>query len=225
MRSSEEVVRMIDSHLTPEKMFEEYTSVDIPKIPGLPKTFLLKNGTKLVLRNAKKDEDHLLYEVFVNAAEKGEGYSVHEFPSLNLMRWQLLTNGYVATVEEENTNVLIGFLIYHDSPMSRSGKGKVCDGSAIVIEGVRGKGFGKAFKHFGRFVMTALGYERVLRETFFNNSRVLNIFKDDVENSVCGVLPRGGFQKGVGWVDLVLSMCELNNKASDHSEKTAKCRL
>lgn len=206
-------------------MFEEYTSVDIPQIPGLPKTFLLKNGTKLVLRNAKKDEDHLLYEVFAKAEEKGEGYSVHEFPSLNLMRWHLLTNGYAAIIEEENTNMLVGFLIYHDSPMSRSGKGKVCDGSAIVIEGLRGKGFGKAFKHFGRFLMSVLGYERVLRETFFNNSRLLNVFKDDAEYSVCGVLPRGGFQKGVGWVDLVVSMSEIENKPSDHLEETTKCRL
>ena len=225
MRLSEDVARMVEPHLTPERVFEEYTSVDIPQIPGLPKTFPLENGTKLVVRNARKDEDHLLFEIFAEAAEKGEGYSVHEFPSLNVMRAEMLAKGYTAVIEEENTNRLVGFLFYHDSAMSRSGKGKVCDGSAIVSEGFRGKGFGKAFKLLGRFVRNGLGYEKVLWEAFVNNSRVLNVIKDDVQFSVCGVLPRGGFQKGAGWVDLVLSVYEIDQKPNNHLQETTKSRL
>lgn len=225
MRSSEEVVRMLESHLTPEKVFEEYTSVDILQIPGLPKTYLLESGKKLVLRNVRKDEDHFVYEIFAEAAEKGEGFSVHEFPSLNIMRLQMLASGYTAIIEEEDSNKLVGFIFCHDSALSRSGKGKVCDGSVIIREGFRGKGLGKVCKLMARFVRSGHGYEKVFRETFFNNSQVLNTFKDDVEFSICGILPRGGFQKTVGWVDLVLYVIEIDKEPNNHLQEFTKCRL
>lgn len=201
---------MLESHFTPERLFKEYTSIDIPQIPGLPKTFL-ENGTKLVLRNARKDEDYRLYEMLVEAAEKGEGFSVHEYPSIDSMRLEMFANSYTALVEEETTNLLIGFLIFHNAAMSRRGKGKVCDETVIVSTELRGKGFGSSLNSMARLVRTVLGYEIVLREAFHNNTRMLKLWKHDAV-SVCGVLPRSAFQKGVGWVDLVLSVLELDKR-------------
>lgn len=52
-------------------------------------------GTKLVLCSGKKDGDRLLFEMLAEAAEKAEGCSVHEFPSLNILHFNYcLASGY-----------------------------------------------------------------------------------------------------------------------------------
>lgn len=182
------------------------------------------NVTKLVVRNARKDEDHLLYQMFCDAVEKGEGCSVNEFPSLNVMRLDMLATGYTALIEEEQTNKLIGFLLFNEAAMSRSGKGKVCDGTIIVSADARGKGFGSALNSICQFLIGVLCYERLLKDTFFNNSPAIKLLKQNGV-SVCGVLPKSAFQKGVGWVDLLLSVEECDKKPSNLLEANTRSRI
>lgn len=203
---------MLERFLTPEILLEGYTNAQIPQIPGLPKYVSLENGSKLVLRNARKDEDQLLYEMFSDAERKGDGYSLHEFPSLNSFRLDILARSYTAVIEEEKTTELIGCLMYKDADWVRSGKQKIGEQSIVIRAGVRGNGFGKLLMSMTEFMETTLGYERVMRDVIHSNSRAFMLLANIPDSSYYGVLPRSSFRKGVGWVDVIIHVQEARNK-------------
>ena len=225
MRSSEEVLRVLNSVYLPRLMLDKYWSGEFLQIPDLPKTFILENGMTLVLRNARKDEDHRLYEMFADAEKKGGGYAVHEFPSLDIMRLNVFADGYTAVLEEEKTNKIVGVLIFQDSTMSRSGKGKVGDELIVISAEFRGKDLGHFLYSMTLFLDKVLGYERILKDSAITTSSIFKMFRRHSQVSYCGALPRGFFQKEVGWVDLILAVQEVEELPDWHLMETKKSRL
>jgi len=85
----------------------EFQRQELPAIPFLPQQYNFQSGLVVNVRSLRKDDDRMVLQLISASTDRGEGYALHEFPSLELLRHDLM-NGYGCAFEELGTGKVVG---------------------------------------------------------------------------------------------------------------------
>ena len=101
-------------------------------MPFLPQQYKFQSGLVVNVRNMRKDEDVMALKLFLESAERGDGYALHEFSSLQLFRRDF-ADGHWCVFEEVGSGKLVGCLVIHDSRRTRTSVASISE-SDIVLD-------------------------------------------------------------------------------------------
>lgn len=218
IKSRPDVLRNLSAVFSPERVFQEYTNVSLLEIPGLPLTRTSPDGTQFLLRNMRRQDDEAMFQMVRDAMDEGDGFSVHEVPSLDCFRVAFLSKSFTLIIEQQHSKEIVGFLLYQDAVQyRRSRRRRICESTILLKKRIRGIGFGSGLQGVFSEIGRSLGYECELRMTLVNNSRALGTWRWSGVRFL-GVFPRGGYLKDIGWTDLVYGLNDLTEKTRSHDE-------
>ena len=191
-----------------------YASTDVKCIPFLPVNQVFRNGTELVLRNCREGEDEIMYKCLMVYADRGEGYTREDFPTLYVFRGCFLRDHYVAVIENPSNADIVGYLLIGNAECIRSMKQMYIGDTRLLIEPkYQSSGFGVELMEIGLGIMKDMGYSATLSDLHLSN---LPMFNDTTRlgYSKIGVIPNVAYMEGEGWQDSVCSHYDLTKGKS-----------
>ena len=105
----------------------------MPEMPFLPQRYQFQSGLVVNVRNMRKDEDVMALKLFQASAERGDGYALHEFSSLQLLRRDFADGPHWCVFEEVGSGNIVGCLVIHDSRRVRTKVASISE-SDIVLD-------------------------------------------------------------------------------------------
>jgi len=101
-------------------------------MPFLPQQYKFQSGLVVNVRNMRKNEDVMALKLFLASAEQGDGYALHEFTSLQLLRRDF-ADGHWCMFEEVGSGNIVGCLVIHDSRRIRTSVASISE-SYLVLD-------------------------------------------------------------------------------------------
>ena len=191
-----------------------YASTEIKCIPFLPVNHVFRNGTELVLRNCREGEDESMYKCLMVYVDRGEGYTLDDFPTLYTFRGYFLRDHYVAVIENPSNADIVGYLLMGNSECTRSMKETyIADTCLLIAPNYQSGGFGVELMEIGLGIMQDLGYSATLSDLLLSNLPMFNV-TTRLGYSKIGVIPNVAYMEGEGWQDSVYSHYDLTKGKS-----------
>ena len=191
-----------------------FASTDVKCIPFLPVNHVSRNGTELVLRNFREGEDESMYKCLMVYADRGEGYTLDDFPTLYVFRGCFLRDHYVAVIENSSNADIVGYLLIGNSECIRSMKETYIADTRLLIEpNYQSGGFGVELMEIGLGIMKDMGYSAILSDLHLSNLPMFNV-TTRLGYSKIGVIPNVAYMEGEGWQDSVCSHYDLTKGKS-----------
>jgi len=110
----------------------EFQQLAMPEMPFLPQQYTLQSGLVVNVRNMRKDDDRTALKLFAASTDRGEGYALHEFPNLALLRRELV-RGHWAVFEDVASGRVIGCCGVGVSKKMRTNAAS-CSESELVLD-------------------------------------------------------------------------------------------
>lgn len=198
----EHLLKAINSKFTPEKVQSTFFSSGCVPVPILPITLTTKQGVTFTFRNARMDEDELMYKMMSDAGSEGDGYAIDEFPTLDFFRIFCLADSAAVIIEDEATKTVAGVLIFLQAIVSRKATGSVADPAVIIKKEYRSSGLSLLARVVMIMVERSVGFKREFGMTFSANKATLKSWKKSNFPTI-GIFPNGAHQGLHGWMDLV----------------------
>lgn len=218
-KSMEHLLKAINSKFTPEKVQSTYFSSGCVPVPILPITLTTKQGVKFTFRNARMEEDELMYKMMSDAGSEGDGYAIDEYPTLDFFRIFYLADSAAVIIEEEATKTMAGVLIFLQSIIYRRATSSVADPAVIIKKEYRGSGLSLLARVVMILVERSVGFKREFGMTFSTNKATLKTWKNSSFPTI-GTFPNGAHQGLHGWMDLVYGSISLEDDAGLLSKLT-----
>jgi len=191
-------------------------SLSLVPSPGMPHQVTLCDGTPLTLREMRPDDIPKFYVALLTAMKSGVGYGVDELPDLDyfvtyyINGWRNLVFELTGTTDAVAYGNTDGPTVYSRSVTNPA----IADGgNFVVVENFRGKGWYSELLSIGmtqpmekntgvnKGQPAIVGYQADMAMTNLRNYKAARNFRYRVN----GVLPRGMYLQGLGWIDIVLS--------------------
>lgn len=211
MKSKEEVLKAIQSRITPEIVQATYFSSGCLSVSILPITATTKQGLKFTFRNARLKDDEIMYKILSNAANDGDGFGIDELPTLDCFRMIYLAGNAAVIIEDEATKAIVGVMIFLKSLGGRRATGSIVDTAVILCAEHRHSGLTYLAYAVAAIVKRSVGFKRELGITFASNKAAIKASKKFGLQTI-GTFPKGAILRGHGWVDLVYSFKSLNDE-------------
>jgi len=109
----------------------EFQKLEIPQMPFLPQQYRLQSGLVVNVHNMRKDEDRMVLKLFADTTERGEGYTLYEYPNLEDLRRDL-SKGHWCVFEEVGSGKLVGCCVINASRRMRTNVAS-CSESELVL--------------------------------------------------------------------------------------------
>lgn len=112
-----------------------YEKATLPSISFLPQQYYLTHRNLVItVRNMKKHEDRLTFDLIDKTTERGEGIAVHDLPNLAFFRSVMLLEGPCIVFEDSSNGVIIGFVCICPSWLVRSSQSKCVEVTTILTK-------------------------------------------------------------------------------------------
>jgi len=194
-----------------------YPTMQLPQIPFLPQSYTFRSGIRVILRNMRKEEDEIMFSILNESAERGEGFGISEFPSLDYFRMHFLADCYSVILEDVDTGAIIGFTLLSSSWYTRIGSaGEYYGGNLVLSKQFRGKRIGAELLPIEHGIARELGFTRSVHDRFISNEAMAAAIRHGgamgILNTIIGFLPNAGYVKNVGWEDVVMECSHFPTK-------------
>ena len=140
-----------------------------PRLASLPWHHTFTSGVRTTVRYIRESEVPTVYKMFREVAKKGEGYSIDEFPTLEIFRYYIVDYGQPFVVINEETSQIQLVASITPSAFCRSMDPLFCDQYMVVGPGFRGKGLGLETSRLLHKICKSLGYIGVMVDYLSNN--------------------------------------------------------
>ena len=153
--------------------WEKYGLRTIPFLPVNIRLPHRKNQT-LHVRNLRKDESIMYYEMILRNAKKEKGYIENEVLSLKLYLDVMMANCYCVVFESKDSKEILGITktsILTDVEWPAGG----CAISSMICPKNRGGGLGQATVYLNNMLMRDLDFNYVWLEILANNLAALGV--------------------------------------------------
>ena len=127
----EDVVKMVEHWYPAEMCNAIYAETHPPEAPFLPQIYTFQSGFKALIRQARIDDDLILYDLITRAARAGRGYGASEFPTLGNIPIWMLADDLCVVFEDPTTQTIIGFTVVGDSWFVHNSQSKVSKSSSL----------------------------------------------------------------------------------------------
>ena len=214
----EEIRKGLDNIFSEEETEKEYMAAELPQLDFLPQRYVFRCGIRVLIRNMRKEEDVILYEMMKEAMELGEGYAFNEFPTLATFRGALILRGMCCVYEEEDSGKIIAFSAVCDSWFVRSRASRTVEADLFVSKEFRSKGVGKEITFLDMGISKDRGYQRVVNDTAIDNDIMLNLNRSLSATFIVGTIHKGAYFEGQGWVDILVSACDIDKSVRSFKE-------
>jgi len=189
-----------------------YPTMQLPQIPFLPQSYTFRSGIRVILRNMRKEDDEIMFSIINESAERGEGFGISEYPSLDCFRMHFLTSCYSVVIEEADTGAIVGFTLLSSSWYTRAGDAREHHGGDFVLNrAFRGKGIASEMMHIEMGIARELGFTRSVHDRFISNAPMAAAVRHVFESTMIGVLPNAGYVNNQGWEDIVIMSTHFPN--------------
>ena len=208
MRPMEDVVKMVE-HWYPAALCNAiYAETHPPEAPFLPQVYTFQSGFKVLIRQAQKEDDRILYDLITRAARTGRGYGASEFPTLETFRIWMLADELCVVLVDLATQTIIGFTAFGDSGYVRNSQSKVSESSVVLSDAYQGRGLGKELVWVELALQKELGYVASINDCLASNGRVRSVIGRVMAGkyAVLGQISKGSYTEGVGWDDQIVQM-------------------
>jgi hypothetical protein len=110
-----------------------YNEATLPSISFLPmKLHVIDTDTVIIVRNVKKHEDRLTFDLINRTKNLGEGIAVHDPPNLAFFRRSVLLGGPCIVFEDSLNGAVIGFTSVCPSWFMRSPQANGMEATIII---------------------------------------------------------------------------------------------
>ena len=194
-----------------------YAGTHPPETPFLPQVYTFQSGLKALIRQARKDDDRIIYDLITRAARAGRGYGASEFPTLETFRIWMLADHVCVVFEDPTTQTIIGSILIGDSWFVRNSQSKVSESSIVVSEAYQGRGFGKELIWIEMALQKELGYVASINDFLASNARMRSVIGGVMAGkyAVLGQIPKGSYTEGAGWDDQIIQMFDFETLEVD----------
>ena len=220
----EDVVKMVEHWYPAATCNAIYAEAHPPEAPFLPQVYTFQSGFKALIRQARKDDDLILYDLITRAARAGRGYGASEFPTLETFRIWMLADELCVVFEDPTTQTIIGFTVVGDSWFVRNSQSKVSESSIVVSDAYQGRGLGKELVWIELALQKELGYVASINDFLASNGRMRSVIGRVMAGkyAVLGQIPKGSYTEGVGWDDQIVQMYDFETLEVDSFTKMIK---
>ena len=146
-----------------------------PSVPSLPVWHELREGTRVRLRTMMSEECEAVYELFLNAAKMGSGFSFDETFSLDQFTDWFLLDHYNVVWEAAETGEMIAFSSVGDGSCKRSRKAAICDSTIILRPAFYNRGIGGEMLDVMESLAREIGYSAMSSDTPSVNHRMCDL--------------------------------------------------
>lgn len=211
LKSKEEILKATNDKFTPEGVQSTYFSSGCLPVPILPITATTKQGFKFTFRNARIEEDEIMYKMLSDAANEGDGYAIDEMPTLNFFRMIYLTGNAAVIMEDVATKTVAGAMIFLKALQGRRATSSNVGTAVILNKEYRSSGLNNLARAVGIVVLRSMGFKQEFSITFSTNHAAIKAAKRFHIQTI-GIFPNGAYQRGRGWVDLVYMLGSLEDE-------------
>jgi len=195
-----------------DEFLKSYPTIQLPQIPFLPQSYTFKSGIKATFRNMRKEEDEYVFSMLKECAERGEGYGLNEYPSIDYFRMHMLCDCHCVVIEEVSTLAIIGFTMFTWSWFTRdSYANSQYESDVFLSKQFRGHGISSEMIPIEFGIARDLGYTRSIHDAFVSNTQMVAASRHAEGISLIGCLPNAGYLKNIGWEDVMLSSCQFKD--------------
>ena len=110
-----------------------YNQATLPSISFLPKKYYLVDiDTVITIRNMKRNEDRMIFDLINKTRNLGEGIAVYDTPNLAIFRRAVLLEGPCIVFEDSRNGAVIGFNCICSSWLMRSPQANCVEPTAVL---------------------------------------------------------------------------------------------
>lgn len=128
---------MLSRHgLGAESEQQPFDATSLHRLGFLPQQYTFQSGLRVTVRCIRTGEDGAAFRLFQSSAERGEGFSAYDVPSLPYFRRYMLEAGPCVILEETaaggSSGEMVGWLSVCPSWFTRTRAGLYAEPSAVL---------------------------------------------------------------------------------------------